>query len=76
MSSLVKYEAARYAIQQAVSIDDVKNIRDKAAALCEYARQANDTTLLDLVSALKIGAERKIGELLAALRSNSNCSTQ
>ncbi len=63
MSSLIKYEAARYALQQAVSIDDVKDIRDKAAALCEYARQANDTTLLDLVSALEVRAERKVGEM-------------
>ena len=70
MSSLVKYEAARYALQQAVSIDDVKTIRDKAAALSEYARQAQDTTLLDLVSALKVRAERKVGELLAEMEMN------
>ncbi len=63
MSSLVMYEAARYALQQAVSIDDVKTIRDKAAALSEYARQAQDTTLLDLVSALEVRAERKVGEM-------------
>ncbi len=63
MSSIVKYEAARYVLQQAGSIDDVKDIRDKAAALSEYARQANDTTLLDLVSALKVRAERKVGEM-------------
>ena len=70
MSSLVMYEAARYALQQAVSIDDVKTIRDKAAALSEYARQAQDTTLLDLVSALKVRAERKVGELLAEMEMN------
>ncbi len=36
----------------------------------EYARQANDTTLLDLVSTLRIGAERKVGELLAEIEMN------
>ncbi len=61
---LVKYDAARYALQQAVSVDEVKDIRDKAMAMEAYAKQAKDTELIAWANEIKIRAERKTGELL------------
>lgn len=67
MTSLVRYEAARTALAEAHSVDEVKDIRDKAQAMAAYAKQANDTELVWLASEIKIRAERKCGELSAEL---------
>lgn len=61
---LVKYEAARYALSEAVVVDEAKDIRNKALAMTAYARQANDKELLKWATAIKVRAERKCGELL------------
>lgn len=67
MSALVKYDAARYALQQAVEIDEVKEIRDKAEAMAAYARQAKDTEMIQWVTEIKVRAERKAGEMLSSM---------
>ena len=69
---LTKYDAMRTALIQAHRIDDVKDIRDKAEALRQYARQAGES--LDnqnMMAEIKLRAERRCGELLGDMERHS-----
>jgi len=61
---LVKYEAARKALIEANSIDEVKDIKDKFEAIRAYAKQSKDTAMANWASEIRIRAERRMGEML------------
>jgi hypothetical protein len=68
MNALVKYDAACRAVAEAASIDEAKDLRDKGEAMRAYARQAKNKDLEVQAAEIRIRAERRIGELMAAQR--------
>lgn len=65
MNMLVRYEAAKQAIAEYKTVDEVKDFRNKALAIEAYARQANDLDLERDAAIARVRAERKCGELLS-----------
>ena len=64
-TGLIKFDEALHAIEQARSIDEVKQIRDKAEAARVYAKQAlASIRAQNMLAEIKIRAERKAGQLL------------
>ena len=62
---LIIFDKARNALEQAVSIDEVKQIRDKAEAMRLYIKQSGESLIMQNQCAeIKIRAERKAGEIL------------
>lgn len=64
---IVRYEAMCFAIAECHSIDEVKDLRDKAMALELYAKQARNTDAERKASEIRLRAERRTGELLKEL---------
>jgi predicted double-glycine peptidase len=66
VTELIKYDAARRMLAEAVAIDEVQQIRNQAEAMRAYARQANDRDLEIQAAQIRFRAERRLGELIRA----------
>jgi N6-adenosine-specific RNA methylase IME4 len=64
MTALLKYDVACRALAEAASIDEVKDILDKAEAMRIYARQAKDTKNEERAALIRLRAKRRLGEKL------------
>ena len=64
---LARYHAARRALAEARSVDEVKDIHDKAEAMRAYAVKARDLEFVWWAAELKLDAERKGGRLLTEM---------
>jgi len=62
------YEAACRAVEQAASVDEVKNILNQAAAMQACARQAHNKEMEVNAAMMRERAERRLGEMIAAQR--------
>ena len=65
-TTLIKYDAACRAIAAARTADEAKGIRDRAEAMRAYARQARNKQLEVDAAEIRIRAERRLGQILAA----------
>lgn len=63
-TGLVRYDAMCRAIEEAHEVDEVKDIRDRAAALEIYQRQAHNIDAERNCCLIRLRAERKVGQLL------------
>lgn len=61
---LTLYAAARQALVEAVKVDEVKHILDRAAGLAEYARRARDPELIANATKLQNFAVERLGEVM------------
>jgi hypothetical protein len=66
MTELLRYEAARTALTAAVTVDEVKDIRDLSRAMAYYARQAKDEELVRKATDIRVRAEIRLGEMIIA----------
>jgi N6-adenosine-specific RNA methylase IME4 len=68
---LIKWNAARQAIIEAKTVDEVKSIKDKAEAMRAYAKQVGESlTVQNDICEIKLRAERKMGEMLKEMPKN------
>jgi hypothetical protein len=67
MAKLIRYDAMCRAIEAAYQVDEVKDIRDKARALEQYSRQAQNVEAERQACEIRLRAERKAGKLLAGM---------
>ena len=62
-TAVMQYDVARNALAEARTLDEVKNIADRAEAIRVYARQAKDPEMEISLAEIRLRALRRIGEL-------------
>jgi hypothetical protein len=72
MAELVRYQTLKSALAAALTLDEVKDIRDQAEAMRAYAHMANDLQLELDAGEIRVRAERKLGELLIAAKKSGS----
>lgn len=65
-----RYDEACRAVSAARTIDEAKDIRDKAEAMRVYAKQAKNRELEADAAEIRFRAERRIGQMIAEQREN------
>jgi hypothetical protein len=63
------YTAAEKALLECKTVDGCREWKNQASAVASYARQSNNTAMLDYAIAIRNRARRRIGEILSGTES-------
>lgn len=74
VNQMVRYEQAVRALAACKAVDEVKSWADKAAAMQAYGRMAKDKTMEVDAAEIRIRAERRLGEMIAAQKASGGLS--
>src|SRR5215207_9707689 len=73
--ALSRYDVACRAVAEAKAVDDIVEIVGQANAVHAYARQAKDRQMEIDAAEIRIRAERRLGELMAAQKATVGVAT-
>src|SRR5713101_1936452 len=66
VKALSRYDAARRLLAEARTIDEVKDVLDRAERMRLYARQRNERKLIADAADIQLRATERLGEMIAA----------